>query len=350
MKIAIVTDVHYGKNRNNPFLLQETNNFFTKQFFPTLDEIGNVEAIINAGDIFDARINIGIPAIEEYRKSYEVEINKRQLDHHHILGNHDVLLGSSNRINSPQHIFQMTYGYIHDKAVEYKFDKTRILFVPWINKENYDHTMELIRTTDAKILIGHLEISGFDHGGTRSHGLEQSLFKKFDLVMSGHFHKQQKIGNIYYLGNHLNQDWGEYGNPVGFHIYDTETGDLEFIENHDYQHFKKIVYTEGMKVPSNVEGKNVKIVHGAKVSESDFERLVKGIEDQKPYNLQFVDETKVTLNKMIAESVEEEVETKDIPEIIVNYVAKIDTDTVSEEFKEGVANLLLEAYKEARAN
>lgn len=341
--------MHFGKNRNNPFLLKETSDFLKNQFFPTVKEYG-VETIINVGDIFDARINIGVPAIDCFRESYEREFQKLvDVEHHHILGNHDVLYGHTNSVNSPNLIFQ-DKTFIWSGPVELEFDNTKVLFVPWINKENYDETMRMIGKTTAKILIGHLEIAGFDHGGTKSHGLSQSLFSKFDLVLSGHFHKQQKIGNIYYLGNTLVHDWGEYGNSVGFHIWDTETGELEFIENHDYNHFKKIIYQDGMKAPSKLEGKNVKIIHGIKESESDFERFVTAIESQKPYQVHFVDQSKVTLSEMVTESIEQEIEAKDIPEIMVEYIDKIDVDTVSEEYKEGVKKFLIDVYKEARAS
>ncbi|QIG65683.1 endonuclease subunit 1 [Ochrobactrum phage vB_OspM_OC] len=347
MKIAIVTDVHYGKNRNNPFLLKETGNFFRDNFFPTLKENG-VTHIINAGDMFDARINLGMAAIDSYRETFEGPANELGIPIDHIIGNHDCLYESTNRVNSPKHIFKLNKVKIYETTTEIVIGGKKFLFVPWINQENHQHSLDMIANSDADYLIGHLQITGFDYGGTKSKGLEQALFKKYKLVMSGHFHKQQKIGNIYYLGSPMILDWGEIENEVGFHILDTETGQLEFIPNYDNNHFMRVKYQNGIVAPKNMEGKNIKVFHGIKESETDFERFVKDIQLQKPYDVTFVDETKTSIKEMINESVDEEIQTKDIPDIIVNYVDKLDDETISSEFKDEVKDLLLKVYKEAR--
>ena len=41
--------------------------------------------------------------------------------------------------------------------------------------------------------MGHLEVKGFEmhNGHYNEHGQEKAMFKRFEKVLSGHFHKNQ---------------------------------------------------------------------------------------------------------------------------------------------------------------
>ncbi len=93
--------------------------------------------------------------------------------------------------------------------------------------------------------MGHLEIKGFEmhNGHMNEHGTEKSVFKRFEKVMSGHFHKKSDDGHIYYLGTQYEMTWSDYKCPKGFHIFDTQTRELSRIEN-DNTIFKKIIYND----------------------------------------------------------------------------------------------------------
>ena len=69
------------------------------------------------------------------------------------------------------------------------------------------------------------------------------MFKAFQKVYSGHFHHKSETGNITYLGNPYEITWADYNDKRGFHIYDTETMETEFIEN-PYSMFHKIYYDD----------------------------------------------------------------------------------------------------------
>jgi hypothetical protein len=74
-------------------------------------------------------------------------------------------------------------------------------------------------------------------------GHPASMFKAFQRVFSGHFHHRSTTGNITYLGNPYEITWSDYNDPRGFHIYDTETMETEFIQN-PYSMFHKIYYDD----------------------------------------------------------------------------------------------------------
>ncbi len=93
--------------------------------------------------------------------------------------------------------------------------------------------------------MGHLEVKGFDmYRGMPSHeGFEPITFDKFDMVFSGHYHHMSRKGNIHYLGAPYEMIWSDWGDAHGFHIFDTDTRDLEFIKN-PYQMFQKVWYND----------------------------------------------------------------------------------------------------------
>ena len=74
--------------------------------------------------------------------------------------------------------------------------------MPWINADNTSHTMKMLKTSDAQICMGHLEINCFEmqKGMVMDHGWDRQEFKRFDMVMSGHYHHKSDDGQVFYLG------------------------------------------------------------------------------------------------------------------------------------------------------
>jgi DNA repair exonuclease SbcCD nuclease subunit len=121
-----------------------------------------------------------------------------------------------------------------DSPSELEFDDgSKIFMMPWICTDNYNQSMEAIKTTDAQVLFGHFEIAGFQmyKGHENDEGFDPKIFEKFDLVCSGHFHHRSSNGNINYLGNPYELTWADFEDPRGFHIFDTSTRELDFIPN-----------------------------------------------------------------------------------------------------------------------
>ena len=90
-----------------------------------------------------------------------------------------------------------------------------------------------IKLPDGKKIPFSKEINGFEmYKGHKAEGsYDKEIFKRFDTVMSGHFHHKSDDGQIYYLGTPYELYWNDFGDPKGFHIFDTETRELERIVN-----------------------------------------------------------------------------------------------------------------------
>ena len=223
MKIAIITDTHYGARKGSKHIHDYFEKFYKNVFFPSLEE-HNIDTVIHMGDIFDSRKAIDLQSLEWSKKVVFEPMKKYRL--HAIIGNHDCYYKDTNYVNSPELLLN-DYSNIttYSEPAEINLDGLDILLLPWINSENYESTKNLIKTCKSKVAMGHLEMNGFQ--ATRGHvmesGMEVDVFEKFSRVYSGHFHTRSNDGKIYYLGNPYEMFWNDVNDPRGFHIFDTET-------------------------------------------------------------------------------------------------------------------------------
>jgi hypothetical protein len=120
-----------------------------------------------------------------------------------------------------------------------------IALVPWINKENYNDSIDFIKNAAAPILIGHLELDGYQvmRGINHVGGMRPDIFDRYEKVFSGHFHCRQDRGNIYYLGTQYQITFSDLEEKKGFHILDTDTRDVEFVENPNRM-FHRLLYND----------------------------------------------------------------------------------------------------------
>ena len=246
MKIALINDTHAGARGDNPLFNEYFFKFWENTFFPYLEE-HNIKQIIHLGDVVDRRKFINFVTLNSWRRRFfdVLESNNIQMDV--IVGNHDVTYKNTNEINAMNELFDR-YNNI-DVLIEpntLNYDGCKIAMVPWINSGNYEKSLEFLKNTEAQVCFGHFEIAGFemDRGNICHTGMDKSLFDRFDTVLSGHFHHKSSSGNITYLGNQYEITWADYNDPRGFHVFDTETRELTFVQNPNRM-FHKITYDDG---------------------------------------------------------------------------------------------------------
>ena len=288
MKVAIITDTHYGARKGSKHLHDYFELFYKNVFFPSLEE-HKIDTVVHMGDIFDSRKAIDLQSLEWAKRVVFEPLKKYKV--HLAIGNHDCYYKNTNNVNSPQLLLK-SYPNIHtySEPIEIKLDKLKVLFLPWINSENFNETKELIESTDAKIAMGHLELNGFR--ATRGHlmetGMDIDIFNKFEKVFSGHFHTRSNDGKIYYLGNPYEMFWNDVNDPRGFTIFDTETLTHTPINN-PYKLFYNIYYEDtNYKLfdAREYENKIVKVIVRHKSSVKDFEKFIDklyqvGVQDLK---------------------------------------------------------------------
>ena len=245
MKIAIINDTHFGARNDNQNFNEYFYKFYEDIFFPTLIE-RNITTCVHMGDVVDRRKYISYRIAHDFRKRFIGKFQELGIDFHIIIGNHDTYFKNTNEVNSMEELVGTDRFKIYIKPEVVKFDDTPILFMPWINDNNYDESMKALAKSKADILMGHLEVNGFLMNVdtvVATEGLDKKLFRRFDIVFSGHFHHKSDDGQIFYLGAPYEIYWNDFNDPRGFHIFDTATRELERIIN-PYTIYKKIYYDD----------------------------------------------------------------------------------------------------------
>ena len=288
MKIAIITDTHYGARKGSKYLHDYFELFYKNVFFPALKE-HKVEAVIHMGDAFDSRKSIDYQSLEWAKRVVFDPLKK--YDVHMIIGNHDTYYKNTNTVNSPELLLQ-TYPNIktYSNPAEVNICGLNILLIPWINQENEANTLKMIGESKSKCAMGHLEFQGFrvNRQLVMEHGLDSTIFKNFTKVFSGHYHTRSDNGRIFYLGNPYEMYWTDVNDTRGFHIFDTETLTHTPINN-PYKLFYNIYYEDTPHQLFDIteyENKIVKVIVRKKSKPKDFEKFIDklytaGIQDLK---------------------------------------------------------------------
>lgn len=288
MKIALITDTHYGIRNDNQVFYDYFKRALDDTFFPTLEANG-INQVIHLGDLVDRRKYVNYLTLYRLRKDFLDEFEKRGIDLYIIPGNHDVYYKNTNEVNALRELIEGKYQFIHvmERPETLTFDGLDILLLPWICEDNYEESMNAVKTTTSQVLCGHLELNGFEmfKGSISDHGMDHKLFDRFDLVCSGHYHHKSDTGNIHYLGAFAEYIWSDFDDLRGFHLLDSETRELTFIQN-PYRMFEKVWYDDQAKVFEDVvlhdytylKNKMVKIVVKNKTNPYWFDLFIDKVE------------------------------------------------------------------------
>ena len=190
MKVAIITDQHFGARKNSKLFHDYFLKFYNDVFFPTLVKEG-ITTVIDMGDTFDSRKGIDFSALSWAKENYYDRLSELGIRVHTIVGNHTAYYKNTNNINAVDLLLrEYDNVVVYSKPEEVRIDNLDVLMIPWINQENEDETLQLIKKTVCPVAMGHLELRGFaiNRQIVMEHGMESELYSKFERVFSGHYH------------------------------------------------------------------------------------------------------------------------------------------------------------------
>ena len=351
MKVAIITDQHFGARGDAIHFLDYYEKFYKETFFRVIDE-NNINTVLILGDTFDRRKYINFYSFHRAKSMFFDELQKRKINVHMLVGNHDTYYKNTNDVNSPELLLE-EYDNINviDSPRTINVDSVDICMMPWICAENYTQSMQEVKDTIATICMGHFEIQGFTmhRGAVCTDGLEPSIFDKFDLVFSGHYHHRSNNGSIHYLGNPYELTWMDYDDPRGFHLFDLKTKDLEFIENPNRM-FHRIVYDDKVESLQSITqkdlsiygGKYVKVIVVNKTNPYMFDVFINNLYKVNPVDIAIAEDFTEL------EETEEDIvnETEDTTTILNKYVDNLTTDLNKDKLKVLLKELYVEALNQ----
>ena len=306
MKLAIITDQHFGARKGADYIHNYFKKFYDNVFFPYLEK-NKIDTIVNMGDTFDNRRNIDIQSLEWVKINYFDRLQQMGITVHTVIGNHDIYYKDTNDVNSVDLLLREYNNIIvYKEPTTINLGGLDILLLPWITEENKMRTLEAMDTTKADVVMGHLELNGFvaTRGHMMEHGMDTSVFDKFYKVYSGHYHTRSDNGKIYYLGNPYEMFWNDVNDTRGFHIFDTKTIEHKPVNN-PYRLFYNLYYEDtNYKLFDTREFKDkiVKVVVKKKTDQKQFEKFI-----DKLYN-SGIQDLKIIENFVLTESADFEVE------------------------------------------
>ena len=350
MKVAIITDQHFGARNDSIQFLDYYEKFYKDTFFPALRD-NNICTVLILGDTFDRRKYINFYSLQRAKKMFFEPLFDMGVDIHILAGNHDTYFKNTNDVNSID-LLLGEYGNFNviDQPTEIYVGPHKICMIPWICTENYNDSIRTLKETDAEFCMGHFEIAGFAmyRGMKSEEGLDRGYFRKFDYTFSGHYHHKSNEDGIYYLGNPYELTWQDYNDPRGFHIFDLNSRELEFIQNPNRM-FHRITYDDKTESITEITQRDlsgykdtyVKVVVINKTNPYLFDRFMERLYEVNPIDITIVEDfTDLT------ENIEDDMidQAEDTLTILNKYV-----DTITEESIDNgkLKTILRELYVEA---
>ena len=350
MKIALLCDTHLGARNDSKVFLEHQAKFFSNQFFPYLEE-HKIDTILHLGDVFDRRKYINFYTLKRSKEFFFDVLRDNNIQMHTILGNHDTAYTTTNDINSVSLLLK-EYDNIHvyeSEPVELEFGSTRIMMCPWLVKETTEAAIIKMKNSTAHILCGHFDLKGFEmmKGVVSDHGFDHKQFDHFEAVYSGHYHHQSQYGNVKYLGAQYEMNWSDYACKKGFHILDTETRELTFIENCD-KIYHKIDYDDTDLAIDDIAALDtsilkdcyVKVIVKNRSNPYLYDIFLNRLNECGAADIKTIEDTLNLSSAGLDELMEEAKDTKDI---LHSYIDSVETNIDKKRIKSVVDELYMEA-------
>jgi DNA repair exonuclease SbcCD nuclease subunit len=349
MKLCILGDTHFGARGDSLDFHKYFQKFYDEVFFPYLIK-NDIKIVVQMGDLFDRRKFINFNSLFLSRKYFFDKLKEHEIQLYALVGNHDVAFKNTLEVNSPSLLLnEYDNIFLAENFHTENFDGVNIDIVPWICDDNQDDIFNKMKNSKSQICFGHFEIAGFemDKGNVCEHGLDKKSLSKYDIVLSGHFHHKSSDGNITYVGTPYEMTWSDYQDPKGFHIFDTETRELEFVRN-KFTMFNKIVYDDGEQTFEtwkehdfgNLKDTYVKVVVLNKQNPFLFDHVIDNLYKAGVSDLSIVEDFSDT---MIADDQDIVDQAEDTMTILSKYIDNLALDVEPEKLK----TLMRELYVEA---
>ena len=245
MKLCILGDTHFGARGDSLDFHKYFQKFYEEVFFPYLLE-NDIKTVVQMGDLFDRRKFINFNSLYLSRKYFFDKLKEHNIQLYALVGNHDVAFKNTLEVNSPNLLLnEYENVFLIEKFHTENFDGVDIDIVPWLCADNEEEIFQKIKNSKSQICFGHFEIDGFemDRGNVHQGGLDRKTLSKYDIVLSGHFHHKSSSDNVTYVGTPYEMTWSDFDDPKGFHIFDTDNRELQFVKN-TFVMFNKIVYDD----------------------------------------------------------------------------------------------------------
>ena len=227
MKVALISDLHFGIKKSDLKFQKSQLAFFEKQLIEEL-KLQDIKDVFVLGDVFDTRQSVNVQTnnvvlklFKDTFKDFNIKI---------IVGNHDLYYTDTTEVNSLKQLNLLPNVIVYEKPETIEMYGHSLTFMPWIT--DYDN----INFTSSEFCFAHMDVAGFmmDKYNMCSNGVPvKKLAENFKHVYTGHFHTRSKktIGNcdIEYIGSPYQLTRIDADQDRGCTILDLDTNNTELI-------------------------------------------------------------------------------------------------------------------------
>ena len=206
-KAAAFTDIHFGLKSNSLQHNQDCEKFV--EWFISQAKKEGCETCFFLGDYNHHRASINIQTMQYGLQALE-KLNDAFDRVYFIPGNHDLYYRDRRDIHSVEWAKHLPNVQI----VNDWFKDGDVVIAPWLVGDDW----KKLKTLSGKYMFGHFELPNFymnamvqmpDHGE-----IQENHLGGFETVFSGHFHKRQARGNVWYMGNAFPHNYADAGDDA----------------------------------------------------------------------------------------------------------------------------------------
>lgn len=268
-KIAIFTDIHFGRRGNSRVHNQDCLDFIS-WFCEQVKKDKKITHVAFLGDWFESRSAINIETLEFSYRGLQM-LNELGFPVFFIVGNHDLHRRTTRDVHSVRMFNELSNFTVIDKPTVVD----NVLFSPFLFEDEYP---ALVQYNDLWAFLGHFEFKDFvitGHNQTLDHGPDHKMFPGPKRILSGHFHKRQHADNVFYVGNSFPMDFGDAGDyKRGMCLFEVLENKVNFIDWPDSPKYYKTLLSKVIEEKWNPLPKmKVKCIIDTEISYKDAQEL-----------------------------------------------------------------------------
>jgi len=228
-RIILTSDIHFGvPNKLNDIL-------WSARVIREYAYKNDISEVLVLGDLFHDRNSINIEVLNTAFNFFNETVEKYDQTWIALLGNHDMHLKNSWKINSVKPLSKLITVIEDVKLLN--IGNARFWILPFIHFESA--YMEVVKAIESKassddILLTHIGINNASLNECfllKYWNLVDFSNAKFKRIYSGHFHCYQQVGaNTWYPGSPIPFRFDEGLVDHGFLDFDTETCEHKFVK------------------------------------------------------------------------------------------------------------------------
>lgn len=221
MNLLLIGDLHVKESN-----LKESDNIMN--WILGKAQKHNVDGILFLGDQYNDFGSVRVSVMSFWRLWFGV-FKTNKIPIYAIDGNHDMTTDCSYTAMKA-HEDQITYT---GRASSFKINGTAWMLPFYRNNEDFIKAVSDVcsKSTEVVTIFCHQEIDGaqFENGFYAPHGVKMSNLPKNVNLISGHIHKKQEFGQVWYPGTTRFLTRSDAGEVKGIHIYNTENLQRTFL-------------------------------------------------------------------------------------------------------------------------